>query len=119
MLIGALIIDIDTPLSWIGKKLKVISRILYFTFGHRTFCHSIFFVLILVLLIWKFFNNFYIPFLIGTFSHLFLDSLTKEGINFTYPFKCLRLRGFIKTNGLTEKILFLLLIISILIIIFI
>jgi len=95
--------DIDHSKSWIGRRFKIISWIINFIFGHRKLIHSLFFALALSLVIKIFFNNYYIPFAFGYLSHLFLDGLTKQGIYLFYPLK-FRIRGFIKTNGIIEKI---------------
>ena len=101
--------DIDHPKSKV--RIPIISHIINFFFGHRKLFHSIFFVIILGLIIKSFFGNYYIPFELGYLSHIILDALTKQGINFIYPFKQLTVKGFIRTNGFLEKILFVVLII--------
>ena len=106
LLIGAGFADIDMPKSKFGRKIKPISNILNFMFGHRKFIHSGLFLLLVGYLFYLLFGNYYIPFLIGYLSHLILDAFSKEGINFIYPFKSLMIKGFIKTNSLFEKILF-------------
>ena len=39
--IGALLPDIDHPSSWVGRRLRVISRPLAATIGHRGITHSL------------------------------------------------------------------------------
>mgnify|MGYP001571153876 FL=1 len=102
--------DIDHPKSKIGRKIKILSYPINFIFGHRGFFHSIFVALVLSFAIWYFFGNYYIPFLIGFVSHLIGDALTIQGINFIYPLKEFRIKGFIKTGGLLETILFFILV---------
>ncbi len=104
VLIAGVIPDVDHPKSKIGRKffLKPIS----FLFGHRGFFHSLFFVVILCCVVWFFFDKWWIPFAIGYVSHLFIDCFTKAGINIIYPFKQLRLSGFIRTGGWIEVLLF-------------
>lgn len=103
LVFSATLPDIDHAKSWIGRKLKPLSLIINFIFGHRKFIHSLFFVLSISFLIKIFYGNYYIPFLIGYISHLILDILTKNGIYLFYPFK-LKIHGFIKTNGIIEKL---------------
>lgn len=98
--------DIDHPKSKIGRKVKILSYPINFIFGHRKFFHSIFVALGSSFVIWYFFGNYYIPFLIGFVSHLIGDALTLQGVNFIYPLKELRIKGFITTGGLLENILF-------------
>ena len=102
----SLLPDIDNPNSKAGKKFKIISNALNFIFGHRTLTHSLFFMGLIALTIWDFFNDYWIPFAIGYFSHLLLDCATKQGIDFTWPFGLFTVRGVIKTGGLAEKIFF-------------
>lgn len=104
--------DIDHPKSKIGRRIKILSYPINFIFGHRKFFHSIFAALGLSFVIWHFFGNYYTPFFIGFLSHLIGDALTVQGVNFVYPFKELRVKGFITTGGLLENILFFALLIA-------
>ena len=106
----ALLPDIDNPRSKVGRKVKLFSKVFNFLFGHRTLTHSIFFMGVISLIIWKLFDGYYIPFVIGYGSHLVLDSVTKQGVNFIYPIKQFRISGFIKTGGLFERVFFWLLV---------
>ncbi len=105
--------DLDTGKSVISRKTRLVSWI-FRIFRHRGIMHSLFFTLLLFL-VFLFFSQKEIALgiLVGYGSHLFLDSLTKEGIQLFYPFS-FRLKGFLKTNGLFEKVLFyVLLVISV------
>ena len=102
LVLASILPDIDHSKSFIGRKLRPLSWLINFIFGHRKLIHSLFFVLILTLII-KMFSNYYLAFLIGYVSHLFLDLLTKQGLQIFYPLK-FKVRGFIKTNGLIEKL---------------
>ncbi|MBL7147751.1 MAG: metal-dependent hydrolase [Nanoarchaeota archaeon] len=101
--------DIDHPKSKV--KIPIISKILNFFFGHRKLIHSLFFAAILAFLIHYFFGRYYLPFIIGYLSHIVLDSLTFQGINFIYPIKQFTLKGPIKTGGFLEKVLFVVLVV--------
>ena len=94
--------DIDHSKSFIGRRFFIISWIANLFFGHRKLIHSLFFALFIALLIKIFFNNYYIPFIIGYSCHLLLDGLTKQGVRIFYPLK-FRIYGFVKTNGIVEK----------------
>ena len=107
ILLGSALPDIDHPKSKIGKNFGFLSKIINFIFGHRKWIHSIFFLIVLSFLIRSLFNDLWIPFFIGYFSHLFIDGFTLNGINFIYPLKQLRLQGFIETGNKWETILFL------------
>lgn len=101
--------DIDTPRSKLGKRTRPLSDIIRFVFGHRKLFHSLFFMVLLfvfLFMLFDFINKTIIyAIVLGYLSHLFLDSLTKEGINFLYPFSRLKIEGFINTNSLMEHIL--------------
>jgi len=43
---------------------------------------------------------------LGSLSHLVADSFTLNGISFFYPFKFFTLKGFVKTNGKLEFVIF-------------
>lgn len=99
--------DIDEAKSRIGRKFGFFSKIINFIFGHRNFFHSLLFI-VLIYIIFSFFSDLVaISFLIATSSHLILDALTPEGITPFYPLKY-RIRGFIRTGKLSEKLLFFL-----------
>lgn len=106
--------DIDERKSKIGRKNKVISTIINFVFGHRGFFHSIYIPLILYFIFYYINVEIGVAILSGYFSHLFADGLTKNGIRPLYPIINKKINGFIKTNSILEKILFLIIIFSIL-----
>lgn len=94
--LGSLLPDIDHKGSTIGRKFKATSCIVSKTCGHRGFTHAPVISLVSVgglLAISIFFDNsvknLYIDFisgiLVGSLSHILLDSLTVEGVPFFYP----------------------------------
>jgi len=99
--------DIDERKSKIGKKYKKISTVINFIFGHRGFFHSIYIPLILYFIFYNINNEIGIAILIGYFSHLFMDALTKNGIRPLYPIINKKINGPIRTNSILEKIFFL------------
>ncbi len=103
--------DIDETRSKISKEIKIVSRIINFIFGHRKFIHTIYLPILFFIL----FNliNFEIAVaaLIGYFSHLFMDAITKQGIKPFYPLYNKRINGPFKTNSFLEKIIFLVIIV--------
>ena len=99
--------DIDNTKSRIGKKNKLISGIINSVFGHRGFFHSIYIPLLLFFVFYNIDMEIGVAILLGYFSHLFMDSLTKNGIKPFCPLINRKINGFIKTNSLLEKILFL------------
>ena len=103
----SLLPDIDESRSKIGRRNKLISKTIGFIFGHRGIFHTIYIPLVLFVLLDLI--NFEIAFacLIGYFSHLLLDALTKNGIKPFYPLFNIKIRGFFKTNSIIEKLFFL------------
>lgn len=106
VMFGALLPDIDHPQSKLGSKFKIIG----YLFEHRGFFHSFLVMPLIALLIYYFTKSYTyaIPLVIGYASHLVSDMITKEGIMPIHPFARLRLRGFIKTGGAFEYVIFLL-----------
>jgi inner membrane protein len=105
LLLSAILPDIDTPKSMLGKRVPILSWLLRLIFGHRTFFHAIWLPLLLSILLADF-PAFSIGIIIGYGSHLLLDSLTKQGIQPFYPFR-LRLRGPLESGGFVEGIIFI------------
>ena len=111
-ILAGILPDIDHSKSWIGRKFKLLSWLINFIFGHRKLIHSIFFAVFLAIIVKIFFNDYYIPFFLGYLSHLFLDSLTKQGVRILYPLK-FKTSWIIRTNSIVEKLLLIILIILI------
>ena len=119
VLIGSLMPDVDEPSSKFGRKIKPLSWLFKLTVGHRTFFHSLLFGFLLCILCGFVFGEVYgIAILLGFLSHLLIDGFTISGVSFFYPLSCFKMRGFIRTGGLLEK-LFLLVVLIIIFIIFI
>ncbi len=111
--------DIDEPKSFIGRKFGFLSLIFKKLFGHRGVFHSIFIPLILFFIFGVIFNfQIGLVIFIAYLGHLVMDALTKEGVNFLEPITTLRIKGFFRTGGVFEKVLFVVLIIFIVIYIF-
>ncbi|WP_210469296.1 metal-dependent hydrolase [Sporosarcina sp. 6E9] len=114
-IIGALLPDICHGGSKIGKKLPILSKIINALFGHRTFTHSILFLVIIAWLL-----NSFVPsdaviagVLAGMVSHYVLDMATKNGIKLFFPLSMtvrfpLTTRTGSKIEGLVFSILALL-----------
>lgn len=107
LVIGSLLPDIDHPRSTLGRKLPVVSGLISFAFGHRTFCHSILFLVLLYLTQPFLPNALFYGLMVGVMSHLIGDMMTHQGIRLLYP-----IGGYIKfpitfrTGGVLENILF-------------
>jgi len=110
VLLFSILPDIDETRSKIGRKNKLISKTINFAFGHRGLIHTIYIPLIIFLIFDLINFEIAIATLIGYFSHLFSDALTKRGIRPLYPLINKRLNGPIRTGSLFEKILFLIIV---------
>lgn len=93
--LGGLAPDLDKQGSRISNKAKISSFIIEHVTGHRGLLHTPFFVGLLYLtfkiLQVKYiflcdYEFYFICFIIGYLSHLFLDFLTPKGIMLFYPF---------------------------------
>jgi len=102
-IIGALLPDIDTQTSFIGKKFKIFGWL----FLHRGIFHSIWMLILLTGILWAFETNLALAFGLGYFSHLMLDSLNHAGIRPFHPLLKTRIKGYFKTNGIAEKTIFI------------
>lgn len=108
--IGNIIVDIDHYKSWIGRRLLIISWLINKIFGHRGIFHSLIVPGIVLILSYYFgYFNLGSGFFIGYLSHLLADCLTIEGVRIFWPLK-FRIKGFLRTGGLIENILFLMLV---------
>ena len=109
VLIGSSLPDIDNASSKIGQRLKPISTFIQLFLGHRGIFHSIFLAILMPGLVYFYFSKAYgIALFAGYISHLFIDALTKKGVNFLNPFLNLRMSGFIETGSILEFALFVL-----------
>lgn len=114
ILLGSIIPDIDNTHSWINRKLYI-TRIFSFLFKHRGFCHSLWFGLGLFILLSYILPNYSGAILLGYCSHLLIDSITIQGINFLNPIAIFHVRGFIETGKGGEKLILVLIIVGIVI----
>ncbi|MFG3611383.1 metal-dependent hydrolase [Rummeliibacillus stabekisii] len=87
--IGALIPDICHGGSMIGRTFPTLSKLINGLFGHRSFTHSLLFLLIVAWILHIYVTNDAIKMglLIGMASHFVLDMCTKQGIQLFFPIK--------------------------------
>jgi inner membrane protein len=107
--IGAVLPDICHGGSKIGRTLPVLSKIINSLFGHRTFTHSLLFLVLMTALMNAFMPNeaFAAGILVGMISHLILDMATKNGIKLLFPFKVtVRFPITATTGGAAEYFVF-------------
>src|SRR5271157_6515069 len=105
--IGALLPDIDHPASWVGRRLRVISRPLAAMLGHRGVTHSLLAVFVcLFLLRWQGFSRAVIgPLMIGYLSHLAADLLTSSGLRLAWPSRKRQAIALCRTGSFGESII--------------
>jgi inner membrane protein len=107
--VGALLPDICHGGSKIGRTFRITSKIVNTLFGHRSFTHSLLFLLLIAILM-----NTYVPnesitagILVGMASHYVLDMATKNGIKLLFPLKItVRFPITTKTGGKVEDVVF-------------
>ncbi|WP_411843407.1 metal-dependent hydrolase [Salinicoccus sp. HZC-1] len=108
-IIGSLVPDICHGGSKMGKAFPILSKIINLIFGHRSFTHSLLFLVIISFLMDRFFPYDVVKtgLLIGMVSHLILDMATKSGIQLFFPinFK-VRFPITTRTGSMMENIIF-------------
>lgn len=106
VLLGSVLPDIDERKSKIAKGSGLIGLVVGFFFKHRGFFHSLVFLVLAVLLVKLFFGDYYgWGLFLGLAGHLLLDSMSKKGINWFYPFYGGEMKGFIKVGSGGELVL--------------
>ncbi|MGI2327912.1 metal-dependent hydrolase [Planococcus sp. YIM B11945] len=106
---GAILPDICHGGSKIGRAMPVLSKIINTLFGHRTFTHSLLFLVIMAALMNAFVPNEAViaGILVGMASHLVLDMATKNGIKLLFPLKItIRFPITATTGGAAESVVF-------------
>src|SRR5699024_2158174 len=107
---GSVVPDICHTKSYIGRRLPIISFIFSIIFGHRSFTHSLLFLLLnfMILDIIAVPTVFIVSYAVGILSHLILDMMTKKGLSYFYPFKNLISLGiYYKTGDIFFYLLFM------------
>lgn len=104
--VSALVPDLDIEDSKLGRRAGFVSKGISRAFGHRGFFHTPILYIVLYFLMSMVLPTYIcLGFLIGTMSHLILDSFNYKGIMWLYP---LTKRHYhiasIKTRGIGETI---------------
>lgn len=105
--IGAIIPDICHGGSKIGRALPLLSKVINTLFGHRSFTHSLLFLVIMGILLNSFVSNEAVQegIMVGMISHLVLDMATRNGIKLLFPLKTrVRLPITTRTGGAVESV---------------
>ncbi len=112
VLLGALLPDVDHENSRINRLLPV-TRIVPWFFAHRGFFHSLWPPFIITLIaIAAGMPSIGLYLVIGYLSHLLSDMLTHAGIGPFHPLLRFRLKGPLRTGGITELLLFIAVVIA-------
>jgi membrane-bound metal-dependent hydrolase YbcI (DUF457 family) len=103
VLVSSLFPDVDSGFSYIGKN--PLAKPIQMTTDHRGIVHSYTFCVAISILIAFLLPIVALPFFLGYSFHLFADAFTVQGIRPFWPFKGVS-KGFIKSGGLTDKVIF-------------
>ena len=103
----SLIPDIDETKSKIAQKTKALSWLINLFFSHRGLFHAVYIPILLFLLLFNLRMDIAVAVSFGYFSHIILDCFTVSGIRLLWPLKK-RLKGFVRTGGWFENIVFVL-----------
>lgn len=107
--VGAILPDICHGGSKIGRALPLLSKIINALFGHRTFTHSLLFLLLVGVLLnaVPVYEAVTAGILVGMASHYVLDMATKNGIKLLFPLKItVRFPVTATTGGAVEYAVF-------------
>lgn len=110
--IGALLPDIDSPHSKLGRKVPMLPKLLTVTVGHRGLLHSIpgaIMVSLLMASVAKLFLTNLFPDLLllvmaGYLSHIFIDTFTNSGCPWLWPLPIHIRVPLVHTGSLIEKL---------------
>lgn len=103
VLLATYIPDVDSQKSKLGKRFFF--RPLQFFVKHRDFFHSFIFMILISGFIFFISEVAFYGFLIGYLIHLIVDCFSVGGVRIFWPAK-FRVRGFVKTNGILEWLVF-------------
>ncbi len=104
--IGAVIPDICHGGSKVGRAFPVVSKVINVLFGHRSFTHSLLFLVLMAILMNSFvtIESVTAGILVGMASHLVLDMATRNGIKLLFPLKIrVRFPLTTRTGGTVES----------------
>jgi inner membrane protein len=106
--LSGLLADIDKIGSQVSQRFKITSFFINIFVGHRGLFHSIWIPLLLYLSLFLIKIEIAIAVSFGYLSHIILDCFTVSGVKLLWPLQK-RLRGFVKSGGLAEYAIFVML----------
>lgn len=107
VMLGSAFADVDHPNSKFGKNVAVIGIL----FKHRGFFHSFFAVTLFTLLVHALFERTIVTlaFALGYASHIVIDMFNHQGVMPFHPLSNYSIKGFMKTDGVMEWFLMVIL----------
>jgi len=106
LLIATVFVDIDSKKSKLGKRWYL--RPLQWFVSHRGVFHSLLAALVFSFVIFSFNHYAGYGFFVGYLIHLILDCLTDRGCRMFWPISDLKFSFFVRSGGLIEEIIFVL-----------
>ena len=104
LFLATVFVDIDAKNSKIGNHCYL--RPLQWFISHRGMVHSLLFAFVISLVIFFFYESAGIGFFVGYLLHLLIDCLTPSGVSLFWPLSSFKIKGFIKSGGILEQIIF-------------
>ena len=102
ILLGSVLPDIDERKSLIGRNVPLVGWFV----KHRTFFHSILFIVAATILLWFVLEPVYVWSFAGAILlNILLDAMTPAGVQPFWPSK-LKIKGFVRVGGLLEQFIF-------------
>ena len=108
VVVGTIFPDLDSSYSTYGRHL--IFRPFQIFTKHRGLIHSFTFAVLSSALIYIFWKSPAIGFFVGYSIHLLADCFTLSGVRIFWPLN-FKVKGFLKTGGVVDELLFIILVI--------
>jgi len=102
--LGALLPDVDSPYSTIGRKFPLLAWTIKWTAGHRGIFHSLLMAGIITAGFSVYNLHLGLGICIGYLSHLMLDSLNREGTPLLWPLEKRFAVPLVSVGGMMEKL---------------
>ncbi len=110
VILGTIIVDIDSKKSFVGKI--ILFRPLQWVFSHRGMFHTILFAVLFSLVVAFFDRWLGVAFAFGYISHILLDCFTPAGVRLFWPLWDGKIGFGVRSGVLIEEILFVLLLLA-------
>lgn len=115
VLFGSIFPDIDEQNSKINRWSGILGKVIAFFTTHRGIFHSpLLFITLFILLSYLWSSYYAWGLIVGYFTHVLGDGITKMGVQPFYPFSDFKIRGLVKVGGFLEAIIVIVLVVLIL-----